>query len=653
IQGVRSSLTDISELRRVEIALKESEASVQSIFRAAPVGIGLVAERVLLKVNDTVCTMLGYSPDELIGRDARILYPTNDDYDYVGSEKYGQIRKSGTGSVETRWKTKDGSIIDILLSSTPLVPGDLSYGVTFTALDITERKRAEQALRKEHDLVARISATSPVGIVQLDDSGNIVFANQRAGQILETDPGDLRQRKYNSPEWRITDFDGAPFRDEKLAFSKVKQTRKPVYDVRHAIEKNDGARILLSINGAPLLRPDGLFEGAVMTIEDITRRHEIEQELQKTERLESLSILAGGIAHDFNNLLGGMYGYMDMALEYGEPNPEVREYLEKAMRSYQRAKDLTQQLLTFSKGGMPIKKTGSFQQVAKDAISLALSGSNVRCVYAVDDGLWPVDMDEGQISQVVNNLIINARHAMPQGGTIEAGFYNRIIQTEDGMPVDEGKYVEMKIKDHGIGISDEHLERIFDPFFTTKQQGSGLGLATSFSIIKRHGGHIAVESELGSGTEFSVYLPAVESEYTFQDEDVATVETGTGRILLMDDETAIKEMALEMLERLGYTVTVCSDGEEALRLYSGAFELGEPYDCVILDLTVPGGLGGRETVTRLIQMDPSVKTIASSGYSEDPVMAEPHKYGFKGIIAKPYLLKKMSAVIRDVLNQAR
>jgi len=336
-----------------------------------------------------------------------------------------------------------------------------------------------------------------------------------------------------------------------------------------------------------------------MTItRDITERKKMEEELQKIQKLESLGVLAGGIAHDFNNLLTAIIGNLSLIEVYTKSGGgNILEVLEETKRASQQTRRLTQQLLTFSTGGLPIKKSVSIAELLKGTVNLALSGSNVRCEFSLPDDLWWAEVDEVQIDQAVNNMIINTKQAMAGGGTIRIWAENVIVGAEQGLPLKDGKYVKVSIKDQGIGIMEDDLPKIFDPYFTTKEAGSGLGLAITYSIINKHGGHITVESEIGAGTTFTILLPALEKE-TFRVKPIEEeqIYKGKGRILFMDDQEAIRDMIKRMLNQLGYEVELTTDGIEAIELYKEAKASGQKFDAVILDLTIPGGMGGKETI---------------------------------------------------------
>jgi CheY-like chemotaxis protein len=375
----------------------------------------------------------------------------------------------------------------------------------------------------------------------------------------------------------------------------------------------------------------------------------MEEELLRVEKLESIGILAGGIAHDFNNILTAILANIALAKMHPNAVDQSFERLVKAEKAALRAKDLTQQLLTFSKGGTPIKKTVSIAELIKESTSFALRGSNVRCEFSILDDLWPVEVDEGQMSQVINNLIINADQAMPEGGIIKVSAENMTVGAEEVLPLREGKYVKISIDDQGIGIPEEHLQKIFDPYFTAKQKGSGLGLATTYSIIKRHDGYITVDSKLGVGTTFYIYLPASEKELLTKKDTEEIPLVGKGKILVMDDEEMIRDAGGGILSHLGYEVEFARDGAEAIEIYKQAKESDQPFDVVIIDLTIPGAMGGKEAIQKLLVIDPEIKAIVSSGYSNGSIITDFKQYGFSAILPKPYEVKELSKTLHTLI----
>ena len=406
------------------------------------------------------------------------------------------------------------------------------------------------------------------------------------------------------------------------------------------------------VTNTPIFNADGTRSKQAM-IMDITDRKNMEEELLNAKKLESVGLLAGGIAHDFNNLLAGILSNIELAKMQSVMEGSTYDRLNEAELAAYRAKDLTLQLLTFAKGGAPLKATLVLTDIIKESATLALRGRTVKAEYCLATDLWPVEADAGQLNQVISNMIINADQAMPGGGTISIGSENVVLGPADVPSLREGKYVIVSIKDHGIGILPEHLSRVFDPYFTTKQRGSGLGLATSYSIVKKHQGTITVESEPGEGSTFRIYLPASENKVTRQQAGKSSeLPKGQGRILVMDDDECIRETTRNILLVLGYEVELTRDGAEAIDAYREAREDGRPFDAVIIDLTVPGGMGGKETIGKLIEIDPAVKAIVASGYSNDPVLAEFGNYGFKGAVGKPYRLRDLGETVMKVIHSA-
>jgi signal transduction histidine kinase len=387
---------------------------------------------------------------------------------------------------------------------------------------------------------------------------------------------------------------------------------------------------------------------------EITERRKMQEELIKARKLESLGILAGGIAHDFNNLLTAILGNISLSKLYADQNEEVHKRLSEAENASIRARELTQQLLTFAKGGSPIKRPTDIKDLIKDSVSLALRGSKVKSEFLFEDDLFGVEVDGGQLAQVINNITINSKQSMPEGGVLKVEIRNIVDGSKEQTGLSKQSFVCISIEDEGIGIPDSYISKIFDPYFTTKQDGQGLGLATSYSIIKKHDGIISVESETGKGTKFNIYLPALYREVSIVNEEKGEEEevlNGKGRILVMDDEIGIREIISVMLSRIGYSVVSVKDGDEAIREYKQAFDSSKAYDVVILDLTIPGGKGGHKTLEDLYQIDPKVKAIVSSGYSNDPVMSEYKKYGFFGCVAKPFKTSELNAVLSKVISQ--
>ena len=314
------------------------------------------------------------------------------------------------------------------------------------------------------------------------------------------------------------------------------------------------------------------------------------------------------------------------------------------------AKNLTQQLLTFSRGGKPVKKLIALAELVKNSATFSLRGSNVRCEFSISQDLLPMEVDEGQIGQVINNLVLNADHAMPEGGTIEICAENITLTADNEFSLPAGPYLKTSFRDHGVGIAPDHLPKVFDPYFTTKQKGSGLGLTVAYSIIDKHNGRMTVESELGHGTTFTIHLPASDQPASQPIDEEKRLFIGKGKILVMDDEGFIRDVATKMLSKIGYEVSAANDGNQAIEMYRQAQRSGKPFDTVIMDLTIPGGMGGKEAIQKLKKLDPNVKALVSSGYSNDPIMSNFRDYGFQGVVKKPYRIQDMSDALRSLIT---
>ncbi len=418
-----------------------------------------------------------------------------------------------------------------------------------------------------------------------------------------------------------------------------------------ALLKKDGEEIIIEDSAAPIRDRESRIVGIVLVFRDATEKRKREEEQLKVEKLQSLGVLAGGLAHDFNNLLTAVLGNISLAKMYIDGSSKAFGRLVEAESASRRATELTYQLLTFSKGGAPVKSTTSIVDIIREAASFSLHGTSVAARFSVAGNIRPVNVDAGQMSQVFNNLIINAVHAMPNGGAIVFTVENAALPDRAIASLAAGAYVKITVRDEGVGIPDEHLVKIFDPYFTTKQQGSGLGLASVYSIVKKHDGHIIVESKPGQGATFTIYLPASSSVSPAESAAAACpIVSGQGKILIMDDEQLVREVSGEMLQELGYDVAFARHGTQAIELYQQALDAKKPFHAVIMDLTVQGGMGGREAMARLLALDPGVRAIVASGYSNDPVMAEFKKFGFKAVIIKPYTIDVFSKTLRDVLQ---
>ena len=429
-------------------------------------------------------------------------------------------------------------------------------------------------------------------------------------------------------------------------------SKKDVFQGEYPIVTKNGSRRWVWEKGCGVFSDEGELLFLEGFIADVTERRKAEEELQKVEKLASVGTLAGGIAHDFNNIMTGVFGNISMALEHIPAESRGSSYIRLAERSMERATKLTQQLLTFARGGEPVFDKTDLRSLVEETVRLDLSGSKVEPFFSWDEDLWHAEADRSQLQQVFSNLALNADQAMPQGGRLEITGSNFSSYSVELLSINPGDYVKIVFKDFGCGIPTEDLEKVFDPYFSTKTGGTGLGLATVHSVIRRHGGRITVSSEVGEGTEFIILLPAVPES--------AKISEGTGdnafpgarglRIMVMDDEEVVRDVAQSMLEHLGYTVETIPDGKKAVERYIDAHKHSNPFDLIIMDLTIPGGMGGAEAMKEILKFDPDAKAIVSSGYSESPVMSNYSAFGFSGVMAKPYTIQKLRETLLQVLG---
>jgi two-component system cell cycle sensor histidine kinase/response regulator CckA len=413
----------------------------------------------------------------------------------------------------------------------------------------------------------------------------------------------------------------------------------------------DGDEFPVQYLPAPIRDANDQVLGMVLVFRNIAEQRKVQRELLRVQKLESLGLMAGGVAHDFNNLLSALVNNVALLKMRLKPEDELYRRLELVEKALWRGTELTQQLLTFAKGGAPVRKPTDVSVLLRETAELVFNGSNISTTFQFAPDLWLADIDVGQMGHAFHNLLINAKEAMPAGGMIELHCENLRARSEQLPALKPGNYVKISLNDYGMGIAPENLGRIFDPYFTTKPHGSGLGLATVHSIIKRHEGHIAVESSVGAGAKFVIYLPAAEQgQLEPEDWPGQTVRAGKGHILIMDDEELLREATSALLEHLGYSYETAKDGSEALELYRAAMQNGHPFDAVILDLTVPGGMGGQEAVVHLRALDPDVKAIVSSGYFHDPIVANYRAHGFSGVVSKPDTIEEMSETLHRLIQ---
>ncbi|WP_052813011.1 cache domain-containing protein [Desulfonatronum thioautotrophicum] len=507
-----------------------------------------------------------------------------------------------------------------------------------------EAHRMAEAAELASERLAVILRSIGDGVIAADTEKKVLFLNKTAEELTGWSQDEARGRPlsevFQVPDERLE-------KAEDLIQRVLTDGGGRQSDGRLLVSR-DGMHRLIASTAAPLRDRKSQVIGVVLAFRDETEKQRLLDEALKAEKLESLGILAGSIAHDFNNILTAILGNITSA-KLSLSDPDKAEFkLSEAERATYRGKALTQQMLTFAKGGTPVRDILPLGALVRESAEFALSGTNAKCVFDLPDDLWPVHADPDQVSRVIHNLVINAHHAMPQGGLVTLTGGNIDAPNLPEAISSSGPFTRISVTDQGHGISPEHLTRIFDPYFTTKDYGAGLGLASSYSIIKRHGGVITVESVPDQGTTFHVFLPAVPTALpTSHATEKVDPDGPGGRILVMDDEVMILDVSLDLMEHLGHAAVPVQNGEQAVARYRQAMAEGTPFDVVIMDLTIPGGMGGKEAVREVLKLDPAAKVVASSGYSSDPVMANYQEYGFVGAIPKPYTIQQ----IRKLLNK--
>ncbi len=507
-------------------------------------------------------------------------------------------------------------------------------------------------INQQKHLLDTVISNIPGMICLKDGEGRWLLANDYHLRLFELEHVDY-QGKTDAELARYSEFYRDAFlscmETDEMAWAKGEPSRAD-----EVIPRPDGTKRIFDIVKVPLFHEDGRRHALVVIGIDVTDRYRAEEEQLKVKKLESIGVLAGGIAHDFNNILAAVMGNISLAMRLAETDAKLHDLLVAAEKGALRAGDLVRQLLTFAKGGEPVKQLASIAEVIKESADFVLRGSNVRCEYHFAADIWPVEIDTSQISQVIQNIVINADQAMPEGGTIDIYCENLDLDSPLPPQLVAGRYIKITIQDQGVGIADEIRDKIFDPYFSTKQKGSGLGLAITHSIVTRHGGAITVDAAPTGGAVFSIYLPARPSAgcngpAASSPADARPIDTGQGgRILIMDDEEMVRNMLQQMLAHLGYSVVQAEDGRQAIDLFRQAHAENRPFAAVIMDLTIPGGMGGKEAVRALLEIDPDAKVIVSSGYSTDPIMANYRRYGFCAALDKPYRFGELASVLAGI-----
>jgi PAS domain S-box-containing protein len=513
---------------------------------------------------------------------------------------------------------------------------------------IAQQEKSLEGLREEKERLSVTLRSINDGVITTDMNGRIVFINAAAERLIDC-PKEKAIGRLLSGVILVTHEEGSMKNLGTLLDTAMITGRVIELAAATTLVSSEGKNKIVSISVSPLHDRKRIISGVVLVLRDITEKKALQNELFKVQKLESLGLLAGGIAHDFNNILTAILANISLA-KCLIPNANAAHIrLDLAEKASGRAADLARQLLTFAKGGKPIKKTLSPAKLLFEAANFALHGANVSCEFSIPDDLWTIEADPGQINQVVNNLVVNAIQAMTCGGHIHISSENIHYTNDESLPLGSGRYVRISIADTGIGIHEEIRQKIFDPYFTTKPYGNGLGLATTYSIVRNHGGHITVTSTAGKGTTFFIYLPALDACLAEALVEEVALTGNSGKILVMDDEEMVRNVAVDMARHMGYQPVSCDSGDKAVSLYRDALQSGASFRAVLMDLTIPGGMGGEEALRHIIALDPKVRAIASSGYSDCQAIGDFRKHGFQGVLPKPYTIREFHQALHDVL----
>jgi len=615
---------------------------------------------VIRSMNPAAEKMFGCRGNEMIGHNFTRLVPKRYESEHDAKPvvcNWSEMMRRTGASTLALGRTRKHVTFPVEMSLSEMIIDQQQLYVAMVR-DVTERKRFEQQIAAEKESLAVTLRAIGDGVITCDVDGKVIMMNSSAEKLTG---------------WTLNDAIGQPLKavfDVTVDLASQAKAQKSGYrseaqsillnlPEQVTLTAREGSEHIIEQVASPIRDSKNEVAGVVLVFRDITARQRAEAERRKAETLEQLGLLAGGIAHDFNNLLTAIIGNISLASLLLPPDDEMAERLDDAKNASLRARDLAQQLLTFARGGAPIKKTASIAKLIQDTVSFSLRGSRNRSEFEIAPDLASAEIDAGQISQVIANLVVNADQAMPNGGTLYVTCDNFCYDTNDAVIPDlaPGDYVRVRIRDEGVGIPEKYLKRIFDPYFTTKSKGNGLGLATAYSIVKNHAGLMAVESEVHVGTTFTIYLPAAAEL-----EDQAPAETptkltpemsGTGRVLVVDDEDAIRDLVEFTLTRLGYQVSQAATALQGVELYQEKLRVGKRFDVVILDLTLPGGMGGKEALKKLLEIDPTVNAIVSSGYATDATMSRYQDFGFRGVIAKPYEAAELGKIVHDVIESSR
>ncbi|MHA1776765.1 MAG: PAS domain S-box protein [Promethearchaeota archaeon] len=651
--GVFLVINDISVLRKAEQDLMKTQIRYWSLFESANEAFLVIKEGKIEECNKKASAIFKCSKEDLIGRH---LWELSTDYKpNISNEnnKFNQIFENLAIGDEIQFQyafrrfDKTTFEADTKFSHIRI----LEQSYIFCILnDNSFQRKLQLALTRERNLLNTTLNHIQDAVFSLNSEGEILLFNPMAENITGFSRNEVIGKKLSEVlTFYFFDRNSISFSLFDEIKEKYLQTQSKFFEDRVIMQTKSNLKRKLSYHCSVMIQIPNQIQGYVFVFRDITVQEKIREERLKAQKMESIGLLAGGIAHDFNNILASILGNVSIAkLELESENSEVCQLLNETEHAINRAKNLTKQLLTFSKGGAPIKKVISLKNLIEESTKFALRGTNIRYFYHCSPNLWNVEVDEGQIGQCLHNLIINAKQAMPEGGNIIIEASN--VENPEKIPVlrSDKKYIMISILDQGQGIPLKIQSKIFDPYFTTKEHGSGLGLAIVYSIITNHGGNIDFDSKPGEGTIFYIYLPVAEEKSINQKKETQqNISQKTGRILIMDDERPIRMIFDKMLSRIGFKVDLTKEGHELLALYKNNYEKGIFYDYLILDLTIPGGIGGKEVAKKIKDIDKNQKIIVTSGYSNDPIMSNYQDYGFIARLEKPFTIYELNKIFEN------
>jgi len=676
---------EIEDRKNTEEALAESERQYKALYGTMRLMCDNAPDMIWAKdlegrflfANETMCRnrLMAKDTDEPIGK-TESYFIHREQQKRLGDPQWHTLGESHKDSAEIVLKSKQpgkfqetgyvkGKFVHLDVRKAPFLDEDgCIIGTVGCGRDITK----EKALEAEHDtLLARVKETAESYrdlvenindvIFSADENGRVTYVSPRVKTFMGYDPSEIMGKSF-------TEFvhpDDLPFLLGRFQEIEKGILRPSEYRLRAKSGKYHWVRS----STRPIFNGDH-FTGLKGLFIDITEERQLKESLLQIQKMEAISTLTGGIAHDYNNLMAVILGNLSLATEQVEPGSHLADFLTEANTASYKVRDLTHELMALSRGGEPVKEVGSLKELLKSSLDTIHVDNTVSVKESIPQDLWQVPRDPYKMGAVFRNVLTNAVEAMPDGGILTIKAENLRIGDKNrypDLPLNPGDYVHIAIEDQGKGIPEEHLEKIFDPYFSTKpkgvQKGMGLGLTTSYAIVKKHGGHLALDSTPHVGTTVNIYLPATAAESIAPDaqrdraevqSSIANQQSSIQRVMVMDDEEMLRNLTEQMLKKLGYAVETVKDGVEAIETYEKQMDSDKPFDAVILDLTIKGGMGGEQTIAELLKIDPDVKAIVCSGYFNDPVLANHAEYGFQAAMAKPYQKNDLKRVLKEVLG---